>query len=72
MDEAGGATAAQVELSKKREHELLKLRRDLQEQVLQHEAQVSSLRKKQQDVANEMSDQIDQLQKAKSRFVIRN
>lgn len=71
LDEAGGATAAQIELNKKREQELLKLRRDLEEQTLQHEAQVSSLRKKQQDAANEMSDQIDQLQKVKSRSVAR-
>lgn len=67
LDEAGGATAAQVELNKKREQELLKLRRDLEESSLQHEAQISSLRKKQQDAANEMSDQIDQLQKVKSK-----
>ena len=58
-----------MELNKKREQELLKLRRDLEEQALQHEAQISALRKKQQDAANEMSDQIDQLQKAKSRSV---
>jgi hypothetical protein len=69
LDEAGGATAAQVELNKKREQELLKLRRDLEEQALQHEAQVSALRKKQQDAANEMAEQIDQLQKVKQRSV---
>lgn len=59
----------QIELNKKREQELLKLRRDLEESTLQHEAQVSALRKKQQDAANEMADQIDQLQKAKSKYV---
>lgn len=69
LDEAGGATSAQIELNKKREQELLKLRRDLEEQSLQHESQVAALRKKQQDAANEMADQIDQLQKAKSRYV---
>ncbi|CAL1527462.1 unnamed protein product [Lymnaea stagnalis] len=67
LDEAGGATAAQVELNKKREQELLKLRRDLEESALQHEAQISTLRKKQQDAANELADQIDQLQKVKSK-----
>ena len=67
LDEAGGATAAQIELNKKREQELLKLRRDLDEQTLQSEAQIASLRKKQQDAANEMADQIDQLQKAKQK-----
>ena len=67
LDEAGGATAAQIELNKKREQELLKLRRDLEENQLQHEAAISSLRKKGQDAQNEMSDQIDALQKVKSR-----
>ena len=70
LDEAGGATAAQVELNKKREAELMKLRRDLEESALQHEAQVSSLRKKHQDAANEMSDQVEQLQKVKSKWVL--
>lgn len=69
LDEAGGATAAQVELNKKREQELLKLRRDLEEQSLQHESQISNLRKKAQDASNEMADQIDQLQKVKQRSV---
>lgn len=67
LDEAGGATAAQVELNKKREQELLKLRRDLEESALQHEAQLSTLRKKHQDAANELADQVDQLQKVKSK-----
>ena len=35
LDEAGGATAAQVELNKKREAELAKLRRDLEEATIQ-------------------------------------
>lgn len=56
-----------MDLNKKREQELLKLRRDLEESTLQHEAQVAALRKKQTDAQNEMSDQIDQLQKVKSR-----
>ena len=70
LDEAGGATAVQIDLNKKREQELLKLRRDLEEQALQHESQLSALRKKQQDAANEMGDQIDQLQKVKQRSVL--
>jgi hypothetical protein len=67
LDEAGGATAAQVELNKKREQELLKLRRDLEEQALQSESQIASLRKKANDAANEMADQVDQLTKTKQR-----
>lgn len=68
LDEAGGATQAQLDLNKKREQELVKMRRDLEESALQHEAQVSSLRKKQQDAANEMADQIDNLQKVRNKL----
>ncbi len=35
LDEAGGATAAQQELNKKREAEVAKLRRDLEEAAIQ-------------------------------------
>ena len=38
LDEAGGATSAQVELNKKREAEVAKLRKDLEEANIQHEA----------------------------------
>ncbi|WAR11021.1 MYS-like protein [Mya arenaria] len=67
LDEQGGQTAAQVELNKKREAEIQKMRRDLEEQALQSESTIASLRKKAQDSANEMADQIDQLQKVKQR-----
>merc|ERR1711874_767364 len=67
LDEAGGATAAQVELNKKREAELAKLRRDLEENSLQHEAVLSQLRKKHNDAVAEMSEQIDYLNKMKAR-----
>jgi hypothetical protein len=39
----------------------------MEELALQNESQIASLRKKEKDTANEMSDQIDQLNKAKSR-----
>ncbi|KAL7637326.1 UNVERIFIED_CONTAM: hypothetical protein RMT77_012051 [Armadillidium vulgare] len=67
LDEAGGATAAQIELNKKREAELAKLRRDLEEQTIQHEAALASLRKKHNDAVAEMSEQIDHLNKMKAR-----
>lgn len=67
LEEAGGASTAQVELNKKREGELAKLRRDLEEANLQHEATASQLRKKHQDAVNEMGEQIDQLQKLKNK-----
>lgn len=71
LDEAGGATQAQIEVNKKREAELQKLRRDLEEAHIQSETQISALRKKQQDAVNELSEQLDQLQKNKQKSVDR-
>ncbi|CAF2365471.1 unnamed protein product [Rotaria sp. Silwood2] len=68
LEEAGGATSTQVEMNKKRESELAKLRRDLEEANLQHEATAAQLRKKHQDAVNEMGEQIDQLQKLKNKL----
>merc|ERR1740137_364948 len=68
LDEAGGATAAQMELNKKREAELLKLRKDLEEANIQHDSIVNGLKKKHQDAVQEMNEQIDQLQKMKSKI----
>lgn len=58
LDEAGGATAAQIEVNKKREAELSKLRRDLEENNLNHETQLGALRKKHSDAVAELSDQV--------------
>jgi len=65
LEEAGGAANNQLDLNKKREAELAKLRRDLEEANMQHEATSAQLRKKHQDAVTEMSEQIDQLQKSK-------
>lgn len=67
LDEAGGATAAQQELNKKREAELAKLRRDLEESTIQHESILASLKKKHLDAVAEMSEQIEQLNKMKAK-----
>lgn len=67
LEEAGGATAAQIELNKKREAELSKLRRDLEESNIQHESVLANLRKKHNDAVSEMSEQIDQLNKMKAK-----
>ena len=68
LNEAGGATHAQVELNKKREAEVQKLRKDLEEARIQQEATLSSLKKKHQDAVAEMSEQIDQLSKMKAKI----
>ncbi len=56
-----------MDMNKKREAELHALRRDLDEQQIQSEAQLTSLKKKQQDAVNELSEQVDQLSKVKSK-----
>ncbi|KAG9343692.1 hypothetical protein JZ751_013070 [Albula glossodonta] len=68
LEEAGGATAAQIEMSKKREAEFQKLRRDLEESTLQHEATAAALRKKQADSVAELGEQIDNLQRVKQKL----
>ena len=57
----------QIEQNKKREAELQRLKRDLEDQAMHSEAQMTSLRKKNQDAINEMSEQIDALTRTKSK-----
>merc|ERR1719187_213897 len=66
LDEASGATAAQVELNKKREAEVAKLRKDIEEANIQAEATLNNLKRKQGDAVGEMSEQVDALQKMKA------
>merc|ERR1711915_1038261 len=68
LNEAMGTTAAQIDLNKKRESEVSKLRKDLEESKIQQDATVTSLKKKQQDAIAEMSEQIDQLGKMKAKI----
>ncbi|MBN3313469.1 MYH4 protein, partial [Atractosteus spatula] len=68
LEEAGGATSAQIEMNKKREAEFQKLRRDLEEATLQHEATAAALRKKQADSVAELGEQIDNLQRVKQKL----
>ncbi|XP_072308463.1 myosin heavy chain, fast skeletal muscle-like [Eucyclogobius newberryi] len=68
LEEAGGATSVQIEMNKKREAEFQKLRRDLEESTLQHEATSAALRKKQADSVAELGEQIDNLQRVKQKL----
>jgi len=68
LAEASNTTNAQVELNKKREAEVAKLRKDIEECKIQFEAVIAGLQKKQQDSVAEMSEQIEQLQKMKSKI----
>merc|ERR1719466_66858 len=67
-DEASGATVAQVELNKKREAEIVKLRKDVEEANIASESVLSNLKRKQGDAVLEMSEQIEALQKMKAKI----
>jgi hypothetical protein len=67
LEEAGSATSGQIELNKKREAELAKLRRELEELNVQHESSMAGLRKKHNDAVAEMAEQIDNLNKMKAK-----
>merc|ERR1719213_1048431 len=68
LDAAGGATVAQVELNKKREAEIVKLRKDVEEANISAESILSNLKRKQGDAVLEMTEQIDALQKMKAKI----
>ncbi|XP_053299181.1 myosin heavy chain, fast skeletal muscle-like [Pleuronectes platessa] len=68
LEEAGGSTTAQIEMNKKREAEFLKVRRDLEESTLHHEATTVALRKKQADSMAELGEQNDNLQRIKQKL----
>merc|ERR1712076_74875 len=68
LDEASGATTAQVELNKKREAEVAKLRKDVEEANIQQESVLANLKRKQGDAVAEMSEQIDALGKMKAKI----
>merc|ERR1712042_349644 len=67
LDEAGGATNAQMEFNKKREAEIGKLRRDVEESNIQNESLILGLKKKNTDATSEMTEQIEQLNKMKQK-----
>ena len=68
LHEAGGATQAQIELNKKREAEVQKLRKDLEEAHIQQESTLLNLKRKHQDAVAEMAEQIDQLSLMKTKI----
>merc|ERR1719419_1197550 len=67
-DEASGATVAQVELNKKREAEIVKPRKDVEEANIASESVLGNLKRKQGDAVLEMQEQIDALQKMKAKI----
>lgn len=70
LEEAGGATQAQMDLNRKREAEMQRIKRELEEYQVQNEIKLSSYKKKQQEALNEMADQLENMQKSKQKFVL--
>jgi len=67
LEEAGSNTSTQIELNKKREAELAKLKSDLEEANIAHEGTLAALRAKHNNTMSEMGEQIDSLNKMKAK-----
>merc|ERR1712227_328796 len=67
LEDAGNNTATQIELNKKRESELAKLKGGLEESNIAHEGTLAALRQKHNNNMAEMGEQIDSLNKMKAK-----
>merc|ERR1719471_540832 len=63
----GSNTATQIELNKKRESELAKLKAELEESNIAHEGTLAALRQKHNNTMAELGEQIDSLNKMKAK-----
>merc|ERR1719244_1322524 len=63
LEDAGNNTATQIELNKKREGELAKLKAELDESNIAHEGTLAALRQKHNNNMSELGEQIDALNK---------
>ena len=61
----------QVEVNRRRESELQKIQRDLEEAQSQNDAQLMTFRKKHQEAVNQLTEQMDQLHKLKHKYAHR-
>ena len=68
LSELSRAASAQIELNTKREAEVTKICKDLEETQIQQEATIVGLNKKQQDAHADMQEQIEQLNKMMARI----
>ena len=59
LEEAGSNTATQVELNKKREGELARLKSELEELNIAHEGTLAALRMKHNNTMADLGEQID-------------
>merc|ERR1739842_220779 len=67
LEDAGNNTATQIELNKKRESELAKLKAELEESNIAHEGTLAALRQKHNNTMSELGEQIDGLNKNKAK-----
>ena len=67
LEDAGNNTGTQIELNKKREAELAKLKAELDESNIAHEGTLAALRQKHNNNMSEMGEQIDGLNKMKAK-----
>merc|ERR1712115_506533 len=67
LEEAGSNTTTQIELNKKREAELLKLKGELEEANIAHEGTLAALRQKHNNTMSDMGEQLDDLNKNKAK-----
>merc|ERR1739838_426303 len=67
LEGAGNNTSTQIELNKKREAELSKLKSELDESNIAHEGTLAALRQKHHGNMSEMGEQIDGLNKMKAK-----
>merc|ERR1711983_754260 len=67
LEQAGSNTALQIELNKKRESEIAKLKSDLEESNISHEGTLAALRQKHNNSMSELGEQIDSINKNKAK-----
>jgi len=60
----------QSEISRRREHEVQKIKKDLELMAVQHETSEASLRKRHQEALNELTDQLEQSNKQRAKSVV--
>merc|ERR1719282_1805234 len=67
LEQAGSNTSTQIELNKKREAELAKIKGDLEESNISHEGTLAALRSKHNNSMAELGEQIDAINKNKAK-----
>uniref|UniRef100_A0A0N5A362 Myosin head n=1 Tax=Parastrongyloides trichosuri TaxID=131310 RepID=A0A0N5A362_PARTI len=67
LDEEAGKIAAQQEISKKKDLELMKLRQELEEANINNDTQLASLRKRNNENFSELNEKLEHLQKSKTK-----